>query len=926
MPQSYPSRISTSPHIRLFLLLVLLSFPSIIVSAQPGTLEGTITDAESSAPLPGATVQAIKEGEPSSLRGGVSRIDGTFQVKGLSAGTWLVTVSSLGYGTLQNERVEIRPGETTRLDVALDVEMIPAGDVVVTASRKPEKATDAPASVTVVNAQQIEEQTAVSPVDYVRGVKGLDIVQSGLAQNTVVTRGFNNAFSGTLTSLTDNRFASIPSLRYNAYYFIPLVNEDIERIEIVRGPGSALYGPNASNGVMHMITRSPFSSAGTWLSVAGGERSLFHGMARHAGTIGDRFGYKISGQYMRGDDWGYVDTAEQNARAEFIAANPGIDVDTLRIADRDSAMERVGGEARVDWLMTDEATLILSTGFTQAINNTDVTGVGAAQAQDWSYWYHQARFRWRDLFVQAFLNRSDAGETYLLRTGQPIIDRSTVFVTQAQYASQFGDRERLTYGVDFIATNPVTDSTVTGGNEEDDSFTEIGGYVQSETNIVADRLDFVAALRLDKHSRLDDPVISPRAALVWTPEELGAFRLTYNRAYSAPTTNEMFLDIVAQNTLLFDVRASGVPEGGFSFRFDQHGNPMTRSHFSSDPYAYYSINDGHLFWDGVKEVVKANYPDTSIQQLVDLLPAPPPGAVQTELRLLNPNTGAFDSFAGREVSGREPVKPTINNTIELGWQGTLFDRIGLSIDLYRSQYTNFVGPLEVITPSLFYEQTSLASYLRQVLVAAGRSEAEAALIAGLVSVQVSGTAGNKNNNGVPLGTVTSVEATDPTAVMLTYRNYGDVTLYGYDVGLQVGVIDGLTIGGNVSYVDKNFFPNLDGVADLSLNAPKFKFNVAADYRNAKLGLNAGMLLRHVDGFPVRSGVYVGDVPGYSTLSLNAGYDIPWIKGVSVSLHAQNLMTWVEGIDESPFELRHAEFVGTPAIGRLVLGRVTYEFR
>ena len=237
-------------------VLLLISVP--LLHAQRGILEGVVRDAKSSSALPGATVQIIRDNDQNNPRGAVSRIDGTYQIKGLPAGTWLVTISYLGYAALEGERVVIEPGKTTRLDVGLEPESVSMDDVVITASRKPEKATQAPASTSVVKAQTIKEQTAVSPTDYVRGVKGMDIVQSGLAQSTVVTRGFNNAFSGTLTSLTDNRITGIPSLRYNASYFIPLVNEDIEQIEIVRGPGSALYGPNALNGVMHIITRSPF--------------------------------------------------------------------------------------------------------------------------------------------------------------------------------------------------------------------------------------------------------------------------------------------------------------------------------------------------------------------------------------------------------------------------------------------------------------------------------------------------------------------------------------------------------------------------------------------------------------------------------------------------------------------------------------------
>lgn len=912
------------------LLLFLTCLPQLL--AQPGYMAGSITDAEEGTPLPGATVQLLRTGEKSRPIGAVSRTDGSYEIKGIPPGVYSISFSYLGYATHQADSVRIESGRTTRYDAELVPESVVGDNVVVTASRKPEKATEAPASTTVIRAQEIGERTAISPTDYVRGVKGLDIVQSGLAQNTVVARGFNNAFSGTLTSLTDNRIAGIPSLRYNASYFIPLVNEDIEQIEVVRGPGSALYGPNASNGVLHMITRSPFSSEGTWLSVTGGERDLFQGMFRHAGTIGDRLGYKISGQYMRGNDWGYTDTAEVNARAEFIEADSiangevTIDTDTLRIAARDSAMERAGGEIRLDWLVSDDATLILSTGFTQAFNNVDMTGVGAAQARDWTYWYHQARFLWKDLFVQAFLNRSDAGETYLLRTGEPIIDRSTVFVTQIQHATDFGDRERLTYGADFIWTNPVTDGTVTGANEDDDSFNEIGVYAQSETDVIRDELEFVAALRLDRHSRLDDPVLSPRAAFVWTPDQIGAFRLTYNQAYSAPTTNEMSLDLLAQRTPLFNVRANGVPESGFSFRFDENGDPMMRSHFSDVPRTYYPVQSGELFWDGVKQVIRENTDDVILRALINQIQAPDPGEVQTELRLLNANTGAFDSFDAAKVSGRDQVQPTINRTLEFGWQAVLFERLGLSVDLYRSHYTDFVGPLEVITPSVFYEETSLADYLTSVLVEGGFAEPQARVAAAAVAAQVSGTPGNKDNNGIPLGTVTAVEASDPTAVMLTYRNYGDITLYGYDIGMQFALTEGVLLKGNLSYVDNNFFPNLDGMADLSLNAPKFKYNLGADYRNAALKFNAGLLFRHVDGFPVRSGVYVGDVKGYSTLSFNAGYSIPWVQGLEVSLYAQNLLTWVEDAETNPFETRHAEFIGAPSIGRVILGRLTYEFR
>ena len=116
-------------------------------------------------------------------------------------------------------------------------------------------------------------------------------------------RGFNNIFSGSLLTLTDNRIARVPSLRVNAFNFIPTSNEDIERVEVVFGPGSALYGPNSASGVFHILTKSPFGSEGTQLSFGGGEHDVLNGSFRHASSIGDKVGFKISAQYYQGTDW-----------------------------------------------------------------------------------------------------------------------------------------------------------------------------------------------------------------------------------------------------------------------------------------------------------------------------------------------------------------------------------------------------------------------------------------------------------------------------------------------------------------------------------------------------------------------------------------------------------------------------------------------
>lgn len=903
------------PHKPLYSLCVAGIIFSIIVNvsfSQTGSLSGKIIDQSSSEPIPGATVKIIKNDNSQRVLGAISSRDGSYKVKNVPIGTYKAIVSYVGYETSERENIQIVADKNTELDIVLRPGQLTLDEVVVSASRRQEKVTTAPASVTVVSAREIQAKPTVTVADHLKGVVGIDAVQTGITQNNIVARGFNNVFSGALMVLTDNRVSSVPSLRLNAYNFIPIVNDDIQQIEIIRGPGAALYGPNTASGVMHMITRSPFSSQGTSLSVSAGTRDLLQGTIRHAGTIGENFGYKISGQYMTATDWGYTDPAEIKAKADWLADTTK-NINGSKIATRDSSIARVGGELRLDYLPMNDMTIIGSLGFNKAIKNLDLTGVGAGQAKDWQYLYFQTRVLYKDLFFQLFRNQSDAGNTYLLRTGQPIVDKSTVSSAQVQHSYSPLDFIRLTYGADYTFTQPVTDSTITGRNENDDNINEIGAYLQSEFK-VSDNMNIIAAGRADKHSRLEDIIFSPRAAVVYNPIKDQSLRLTFNQAFTTPGTNEMFLDIVAAQTPLFNVRASGVPKSGFSFEL-VNGRPVMHSPLKADKSEAIPIDSISRIWAELQGFLKSRGVDIS------QIPAPPAGAVRVEPKLLDITTSDYPApplFGNNIVSNRKPVTPTITNTVELGYKGVLFDRLSVSLDLYTSHYKDFVGPLQVITPTVFMNFNDLWGYFTNVLKSTGMPADTASVKASLLAAGCA---------GIPIGQITPKEAADdPTAVMLTYRNYGNITLNGYDFAFQYNLLDNVSISGNVSGVNKNYFENLDSVADLALNSPKFKYSLGVNYSNKSWGLNAEARFRHVDSFRVNSGAYLGTIPAYSVVDLNIGYQIPFLDGATFNLTATNLLTFVSGGTESPFEQRHQEMIGAPAIGQMIFGRLSYTFK
>ena len=255
-------------------------------AAQSGSLTGRVINKENGRPLTNARVSVSEGARTASV--GTTGETGQYVITNLTAGTYTVAVSRIGYQLQRMPNIVVRAGQATTLNVGMEEIPTQLNAVVTTASRRPEKALDAPASLSVVTSETIERKPSISVADLVKGQPGIDVSSGGIAQSMIVARGFNNAFSGSLLMLQDYRFAGVPSLRVNVPYLSLGQSEDIERVELLLGPASALYGPNSGAGVLHVITKSPFSSQGTTLSVQGGQQSIFRGAIRHAGTAGQK--------------------------------------------------------------------------------------------------------------------------------------------------------------------------------------------------------------------------------------------------------------------------------------------------------------------------------------------------------------------------------------------------------------------------------------------------------------------------------------------------------------------------------------------------------------------------------------------------------------------------------------------------------------
>jgi outer membrane receptor for ferrienterochelin and colicins len=882
---------------RAFLLsLILLLAPSLVAGQGLG-VRGTVRDSATQAPVPHARI-AIAGPAGDVVATALTDLAGAFELRGLAPGGFDLSVSAIGFRQVRVALTVAAGGERTPLVIDLVAYRAQLQGIVVTASRQAQSALDAPATTHLVTKEDMATTAAPTVAEHLRSAPGFDVAGGGVMQSNVVARGFNGLFSGELLTLVDHRFAYVPSLRVNVLSLLAPAVDDIEQIEVVLGPGAALYGPNAASGVMHLTTRSPLTSQGTQLALEGGERGFFRGSGRTAWMATPSLGVKVSGEYARVNDWQERDSVEE----ALITARGG--------APRDYDVSRYSLEARADWAVTPDARLTATIGRAELVNALEPTGEsGVAQVKGWSLTSYQLRGESGRLSANVFLNQSDAGNTTPLRSGMPLVDQSSLLAASIQHGFGVGSSGSLRYGADLIRTNPVTGGTINGRNESRDRITEGGLYAHGDAPLT-DQLNLTLAARADWHSEFTEAVISPRVALVWKPSSLHALRVAFNKAYTTPANYQFFVDEFLQPlnpALPYGLRLLGVPDGGFQFRHDCTGGAgglCMRSPF--DPSGGFRPAAAAPFWQAVVEALAPSLPPGAAPLLPLLRSLSPTNdQVATQLAILNLGAGAFDPIAADAVRDFEPLRPTLSHVFEVGYKGLVADRMSLSADIWTQRRRDFVF-LAPVTPNVFFDAASLGAYLTSAFTQAGvpgAAQVAAQLAGGFASV--------------PIGTVQpDHELVGPTDIALSYRNAGSVDLWGLDLAAESDLSAWLGIAATYSHLSKNLFApdEIDGLNEVPLNAPRHKATVSLNGRAPRRGVTSNLRVRWVNGFPVHAGVFRRDVPSYAVLDAGVAWQPAPLRGVTWSVTASNLL-----------DNRHYEFAGTPRLGRLVMTRVGYGF-
>ncbi len=727
------------------ILFISLMIFSLNIFAQDVQMAGQILD-EKGQPIPGVTI--VVKGTPIGIK---SDLDGNYALTipaiHIPAN---VVFRCIGFGS-QEYKIDGKLISFT-MSPKLKSEIVTMGDIVVTASKKPEKILNAPASVSVLSEERIKVTPALTVIDQLKKVAAVDIMPTGLVSNNVNVRGFNGIFSGSLLYTIDNRFASVPSLKVNAFQLVPTSQSDIQRIEVVRGPASALYGPNAANGVLAIMTKSPLDMkhrAEITVSLTGGiratgdsllaggpvssdfnDRTFVSPEIRIASKITDKIGFKISGMSIDGSDFEHYDAREPKAgdKLYFGSAKDGklfTANDSTNFA-RNFKIKKYATDIRIDFRPSDHTEIILSGGLSK-VSNFELTGLGGAQAKNWLSWNSQLRFKYKRLFTQVFINANDAGNTYLIPqaksqngkwNSQYLSDLSKQVVAQVQHSSiLFQEKLDFVYGADYILTIPESFGSIYGRFDSADNVTQIGVYGQAEFKL-STKFSAVYAARVDYHDRIKEVMFSPRAALVYKHDDRNTFRLTYNRAYSSPSVLNLSLDIA--NGQLGNgaiVRGFG-NASGFQYRYNNN-----LPQYLDNAGAWRDLSDNAVFATNdaktkatITKILLASglpIPTAALPALVSVAYSGIGNYVNNSVVDFNVFNNDYNTLVAKgtdkgtaynkafanakidptKIADKEAIKSTVTQTVEGGYKGVLGGKFSIGVDLYYSYINNFISPL-----------------------------------------------------------------------------------------------------------------------------------------------------------------------------------------------------------------------------------------
>jgi len=398
---------------------------------------------------------------------------------------------------------------------------------VTSVSKRAEKRTAAPAAIFVITQEDIRRSTATTIPDLLRTVPGLHVAQHDANKWSVSARGFSGRFANKLLVLIDGRTIYTPFFSGVYWEANDVMLEDVDRIEIIRGPGGTLWGANAVNGVINIVTQKSEDTQGGLVSVGGGSELNGSGALRYGGKIGDLGYYRAYAKYFRvGDAGSFVEDGTGptggDANDHWQNGQIGFRMD-FDLSD-DESITLIGGAQAIGA----NSTYDLPYYSAPLIVRTD----DDSEFQDYHLLTRWSRRLADDSEIQL------QGYVDLYHSDNITLDeqRSTIDI-DFQHRLKVGDRQNLLWGLGFRLTTDDFDNTafiVMDPEHETDLL--FSAFVQNEIALL-DTLRLTLGTKVE-HNDYTGLEFQPSARIVWTPNDRHTLWAAVSRAVRTPSRAE----------------------------------------------------------------------------------------------------------------------------------------------------------------------------------------------------------------------------------------------------------------------------------------------------------------------------------------------------------------------------------------------------
>lgn len=377
------------------------------------------------------------------------------------------------------------------------------------------------AALDVVTGEDIRRSGARHLGDALRGSPGLAVARQDSHTWAISPRGFTSELASKTLVLMDGRSVYTP-LNGGVYWDAQdTMLEDLDRIEIIRGPGGSLWGANAVNGVINVLTKSARDTQGTLVNAGGGSLEEAFGSVRHGGQLGEHAWYRVYTKYSQRDDFdlpggGAAGDAWYKSQGGFRIDWDSSDVDTLTF----QGDYYQGQEHQTRTVATATAPFAATANYNDRFAGGNLLSRWTRQLEDGA-----------ELRVQAYYDRTER-ESLIPEEIRDTVD------FEAQHRFDLGTWNQFTWGVGYRwNADQMKTNFALFFNDPDRSFDVYSAFVQDQIRVVEDRLALTLGMKVE-HNDFTGVEVQPSARLAWTPGDRHTVWAAVSRAVRTPTRAE----------------------------------------------------------------------------------------------------------------------------------------------------------------------------------------------------------------------------------------------------------------------------------------------------------------------------------------------------------------------------------------------------